>query len=176
MNISGTSGDDIMLFGTSGDDVIAGNAGNDFIRGFQGNDILLGGKGNDFLNGNLGNDEVFGGQGDDFVLGGQNDDFLYGNKGLDTLTGGTGNDTFVFDFSPTGFTDGIDTITDFTVGQDELLLDLAGSAPVDAFALSFVQVGSDVNVSYAGDQFAILQNHTFTGDFSDYGDFFIAIA
>lgn len=174
MGISGTRGDDILL-GTSGDDVIAGNAGNDFIRGFQGNDFLLGGRGNDFLNGNLGNDQVFGGQGDDTVLGGQEDDFLYGNDGLDTLTGGTGNDTFVFDFAASGFTDGIDTVTDFTVGQDKLQLDLAGGAPVDASALSFVQSGGSVNVFYDGDQFAVLANHTFTGNASDYGDFFVAI-
>lgn len=172
MGISGTSGDDILL-GTSGDDVIAGNAGNDFIRGFQGNDFLLGGRGNDFLNGNLGNDEVFGGQGDDTVMGGQNDDFLYGNAGSDTLVGGTGNDTFVFTFSSTGFTDGIDTITDFSVGEDKLLLDLGSDAFLSLEGLSFVQVGSNVNVSYEGDQFAILADHLYTGNVSDYVDGFV---
>lgn len=169
MRLSGTTGDDILL-GTDGDDIISGNAGNDFIRGFQGNDFLLGGRGNDFLNGNLGNDQVFGGQGDDTVLGGQNDDFLYGNAGLDTLTGGTGADTFVFAFSTTGFTDGIDNITDFTVGADTIQVDLAGGEPTNPFLFVFLQNGSNVDAFYDGDQFAVLQNATFTGNSFDYID------
>lgn len=62
------------LFGTSGNDLIAGNASNNTLVGYAGNDTITGGGGND---------AAHGGSGDDTVDGGAGDDFLYGGAGLD---------------------------------------------------------------------------------------------
>jgi len=68
------------------------------VNGGTGNDTLWGADGNDSINGDTGNDTLFGGAGDD------------------TLTGGTGQDTFQFTA-----TSGSDTITDFTVSDQDVL-------------------------------------------------------
>jgi Ca2+-binding RTX toxin-like protein len=86
------------------DDVINGQGGNDRLRGLGGNDILRGGSGNDTLTGGAGNDT------------------LVGNAGRDGLTGGDGDDLFSL-----AIAQGVDTITDFTVGRD--LMALAGILP-----------------------------------------------
>ena len=81
-----------------------GGSGNDTIAGNQAANVLTGGAGNDTLQGNAGNDRLCGG------------------LGLDTLTGGAGADTFVFKF----LTEGGDTISDFTSGQDTIAIWEAG--------------------------------------------------
>lgn len=78
-------------------DVINGRAGNDLIVGKVEDDLLFGGEGNDRLFGNSGNDTFNGGVGND------------------VMTGQQGNDRYEF-FS----SDGRDTITDFTTGEDIL--------------------------------------------------------
>ncbi|KYG21639.1 hypothetical protein SE92_16370 [Bradyrhizobium sp. AT1] len=62
------------LFGTLGDDVLAGGSGNDLIDGQDGNDRISGGDGNDIL---------FGGAGKDYLTGGSGDDILDGGPGFD---------------------------------------------------------------------------------------------
>src|SRR5436190_2080522 len=69
-------------------------------RGTEGPDILTGGTENDTLLGLGGNDT------------------LNGGPGNDTLTGGDGSDRFFFGANP-----GIDTIADFSSGQDFIALD-----------------------------------------------------
>lgn len=141
-----------QLFGGAGDDVLLGSAGADTLWGGNGNDILraaaggvtdrarnelhdgngrdqlFGGKGGDLLKGDLGNDvikagmgndHVRGGRGNDEISGGGGRDILFGNQGNDILSGHAGADTFRFDTKPSG----LDTITDFTVGQDLLWFD-----------------------------------------------------
>jgi Ca2+-binding RTX toxin-like protein len=76
--------------------LLAGGEGNDTLRGLGGNDTLSGEGGNDRLEGRSGND---------------------------SLTGGSGVDHFVFRDSPT--TGGVDRITDFVRGTDELLFENA---------------------------------------------------
>jgi Ca2+-binding RTX toxin-like protein len=49
--IRGTSGEDVPLHGTAGDDVIAALNGNDQILAVAGNDLLYGGRGSDEING-----------------------------------------------------------------------------------------------------------------------------
>lgn len=99
------------LLGSSFDDILTGNAAANIIQG---------GKGNDTLDGKSGADNLFGGTGNDVLMGGEGNDILTGGLGKDTLTGGTGTDRFVFDSTLGG--DNVDIITDFTVGEDLLLL------------------------------------------------------
>ncbi|MEZ2229187.1 MAG: S8 family serine peptidase [Microcoleus sp.] len=123
--INGTNGDD-TLTGDSANNVLMGMKGNDSLDGGAGNDSLFGGKGSDTLLGNSGDDALFGnrgadilngGDGNDILLGGKGDDLLTGGLGSDTLTGGAGNDKFLLSTNS-----GIDTIDDFEVGKDLLVL------------------------------------------------------
>ncbi len=54
--------------------------------------------------------------------GGAGNDTLTGGNGNDILTGGSGNDSFIF----TAKTEGIDTITDFSVLDDTLVVSASG--------------------------------------------------
>ncbi|WP_293129507.1 calcium-binding protein [Microcoleus sp. bin38.metabat.b11b12b14.051] len=96
---SSTNNSPNVINGTNGNDNLTGTPSNDTISGLRGNDILNGGGGNDIL------------------IGGKGFDTLNGGLGNDILTGGAGNDTFVLG---AGF--GIDTISDFTKGQDTVQL------------------------------------------------------
>jgi Ca2+-binding RTX toxin-like protein len=62
--------------------------------------------------------------GDNAFGGGPGNDTLIGGAGNDTLTGGTGADTFVFD-GHSQAANGIDSITDFLSGTDEIVVDVA---------------------------------------------------
>jgi Ca2+-binding RTX toxin-like protein len=75
-------------------------------------------KGTDF------NDTLNGGTGNDSLLGNTGDDRLFGGSGSDTLAGGQGRDSLVFGRP----SEGIDTITDFSVNDDTLVF----SASFDA--------------------------------------------
>ena len=123
--ILGTNDDDILtggsendvLMGMSGNDYLDGAIGNDSLFGGKGNDIMLGGSGNDVLFGSRGADILNGGDGNDILLGGKGDDLLTSGLGSDILTGGNGNDKFLLATNA-----GTDTITDFEVGKDLLVL------------------------------------------------------
>jgi Ca2+-binding RTX toxin-like protein len=93
---------------TIGPDVVIENA-----SGGAGNDLLVGNGVRNGLNGVAGNDTIRG-------LGG--DDYLRGGIGNDRLTGGVGNDFFVFNTKPNPISNH-DTVIDFTVGQDAVLLE-----------------------------------------------------
>lgn len=112
---AGTSGDDVFdisgVLGFAGGNDINLREGNDTFLGSQAADDIFGSDGNDSLDGFLGNDNI------------------YGGLGNDVLTGGSGQDSFVFGTAPTGTN--IDTITDFTVGTDEIALDDAIFVAVD---------------------------------------------
>lgn len=63
------------------------------IYGGDGNDRLIsGGTGHDILHGEAGEDIIYGGPGPDYLVGGPNDDFLDGDDGNDVLSGGPGRD------------------------------------------------------------------------------------
>ena len=123
--ILGTNGDDILT-GDSANNVLMGRRGKDALNGGLGNDTIFGGKGSDTLLGNSGDDALFAGRGadilngddgNDILYGGKGDDFLNGGLGMDTLTGGMGIDKFLLSTNS-----GTDTITDFEVGKDLLVL------------------------------------------------------
>jgi Ca2+-binding RTX toxin-like protein len=83
---------DLVIHGTTGDDVLYGGAGNDVMRGLAGNDVIFGGAGNDSISGDAGNDLIFGGLGNDHINGNAGDDVLHGDAGNDSLWGADGND------------------------------------------------------------------------------------
>lgn len=121
--IGGGTGADTVN-GGAGNDIIYGGAGdagaigpNDVISGETGNDIIFASGGNDNVSGGADNDTLFGGAGDDTITADGGHDKIYGGTGDDILTGGTGAD--VFYFRPSS---GADTITDYTPGEDKLVL------------------------------------------------------
>lgn len=99
----GTAGDDVLagvggndrILGGDGDDTIRGRNGNDRLFGEDGNDRLLGGNGKDALRGGGGNDTLLGGSGHDGLGGGAGRDRLEGGAGRDILGGGAGNDRLI---------------------------------------------------------------------------------
>lgn len=80
-----------------------GNSLDNRITGNSGNNILIGSSGNDTLSGLDGNDALLGGVGNDI------------------LTSGSGSDQFVFDQSSLPGA-GVDTITDFGLNSDKIIL------------------------------------------------------
>ncbi len=86
-----------LIFGTRGDDTLAGGDGVDLIFGRAGDDLITGGGGNDLL---------FGGAGTDTLDGGPGHDLLVGGRGADTLLGGDGNDILLADSGSDGDSDG----------------------------------------------------------------------
>jgi Ca2+-binding RTX toxin-like protein len=100
------------------------------------------------LSGNGGNDILLAGAGDQSLFGGDGDDLLSGGAGNDALTGGAGADRFRFE---SGF--GTDTIADFDPAIGDVI-EVRGYAAWSSIA----QVGSDVVVTFAGDDKLVLKN------------------
>lgn len=108
------------------------------LRGTDSRDVLWGRDGPDTLLGFGGTDNIYGGYGDDDLIGGGGADYLRGAAGVDTIRGGSGpdllsggGDTDYFVFRVVDGT-ATDTIRDFTVGEDQLVL--GGGLTVDADA------------------------------------------
>jgi len=120
--IASLAGQNAWISADAGNDIITSNNGDDSLNGGDGNDSLTSNAGLDTLDGGAGNDSLFGGGGIDILNGGADNDSLVGGSGNDTLTGGTGADIFQWQ---TG--DSTDTITDFTIGQNDQMR--LGSAP-----------------------------------------------
>ena len=132
-------------------DIIQGGAGFDYIDGKGGDDLIHGGEDIDFLMGNQGDDIISGDGGNDFILGGAGDDVIKGGAGNDNLFGGEGQDTFVLEF----FDSGKDTINDFEVGEDKIVIKgvsadaqvnydgMTGELSVDGQAVAHLQPGLD---------------------------------
>jgi Ca2+-binding RTX toxin-like protein len=156
-NATGGAGND-LLTGNAANNVLDGGIGNDTLDGGLGNDSLFGGDGfdviqcgdgDDVVNGNKNGDTIFGGAGNDLIGGGNGldsidggtgNDTIIGGLGTDTLTGGEGRDRFQFLRDLDGIIN-IDTITDYTAGQDVIELSAA------IFTAYAGQVGSFVNLS-----------------------------
>ncbi len=92
-------------------------------------------KGNDIV-GNSGNNVLSGEGGKDTILGGGGNDQIHGGLGADILVGGSGQDLFVFDVMETS--GNRDTIRDFTVGTDTVVLDAATFTGFDGDAAGFI--------------------------------------
>jgi len=154
----GSAGAD-KLYGLAGDDAIQGGNGDDFIWGGIGNDTLKGDDGNDTLWGGDGNDMLIGGDGDDILYGEAGNDIIQGGAGNDRMTGGAGNDIFRFRADDIG-TGAVDTITDFTRGQDKIDISAidakAATAANDAFSFigtqTFHKVAGELRYEQVGGQ------------------------
>ncbi|MBC7735831.1 MAG: calcium-binding protein [Candidatus Saccharibacteria bacterium] len=85
-------------------------AGQDEMHGSDDKDLLAGGAARDMILGMGGSDKILGGSGNDRLDGG---------TGADTLTGGKGSDQFIFTTAPGK---SVDTITDFSAGDDSFVL------------------------------------------------------
>ncbi len=148
--LEGNLGDD-SLFGGQDNDILSGNAGNDLINGDKGADLLDGNIGEDTLNGGTGNDILDGGEENDSLNGGDGNDLLLGASGNDTLIGGEGSDQFVVTQ-----TIGINTIIDFQIGEDILVLD--GGLTFEYLTLT--QAGDNSLIQLNNQTLAILNNIT----------------
>ena len=114
--------------GTAANELLHGGSGNDTISGDGGIDLLYGAAGTDTINGGDGDDYLFGGAGNDVLNGGNGADFLRGDGGNDTMTGGAGADTFSIDIREQAS----NTITDFQVGTDKIVVEHAYGADTAA--------------------------------------------
>jgi hypothetical protein len=112
-SISGGNLADI-LSGLAGDDTLEGLDGNDRLFGGDGNDSLLGGSGDDTLDADLGNNSLDGGEG--------NDRLIVEEGSSSTLTGGASRDTFQFNVSQGNSDIPLNQITDFTPGEDRIIV------------------------------------------------------
>lgn len=144
--IYGGSGNDSITLSSTGAAVVYGDGFDSFkLTGNKvvptgaviapGNDTIVGGSGGDTLYGDSagisdqgGNDVIDGGAGNDLILGEGGDDTVAGGAGTDVLTGGVGADTFGYQtvFQSTAST--MDTITDFTPGEDRIDLSALNSS------------------------------------------------
>jgi VCBS repeat-containing protein len=125
---------------------IDGNGGADLFTLEAGNDVAFGDGGTDSFTGSQGNDMLFGGAEADTLNGSESNDILHGGAGSDSLTGGTGNDTFVF--GATLGVGNVDSIADFAVGSDTILLVSDALGPFAALADSGTLAASQFD--YAG--------------------------
>ena len=94
--------------------------------------------------------------GDDTLVGSVVSDRITGFAGEDTITTGTGNDVIVFQAPG----DGVDTITDFTPGNDaiDLTAILGTSNPIESELVSFTQDGDDAVMQYNGSDLIVFKN------------------
>ncbi|WP_238367594.1 LamG-like jellyroll fold domain-containing protein [Mesobacterium pallidum] len=187
--VYGGDGND-TINGGSGADTFDGGAGSDDITGGTGFDLLTGGGQGDTLSGQDGNDTVIGDDGADMALLGTGDDLWQDNTqrgafagdsiwagagddtirmggGNDLATGGSGADRFVF-----GTIIDADVVTDFTKGEDALVLDdalwgganLTGQQVVNQFA---TDTGSDVVFDFGGGHTITLLGMAHTGNLAE---------
>jgi len=154
--IYGGDGNDILygdagidtIYGGAGDDVIHGGDGNDIIFGNDGNDIIYADGGDDTVNGGAGDDRIYGVSGNVVLNGGDGNDVIEGGTGTAIMTGGAGADYFVFRQTDVG-TGYVDTITDFTHGDDKIQLNLidAKTSTTTNDTFSFIGTASFHNVA-----------------------------
>ena len=141
------------LIGSQFNDTLAGDGEDNIMEGRDGDDVLYGGPagGDDRMYGGNGDDRVFGGRGDDTLAGGEGNDVLKGGPGedvlvvdgneMDVLYGGTEKDTFRF--FPSNLGGG--TIRDFSDGED--VIDLTEFADINSM--------DDLNITSHGDNILI---------------------
>lgn len=143
---------------------VFGTAGNDTMAGTSGADRLHGGNGRDILRGLMGDDYLSGGGGRDRILGGGGDDVIAGNRGDDRLIGGAGADVFLFRQG-----DGSDRIDDFQTALD--ILAFGGLSPdwrlvdnSEVLGGNLVVTAGDVTVTLLGVTDPLAVDYGFFGE------------
>jgi Ca2+-binding RTX toxin-like protein len=101
------------------------------------------------------NDTLVGDDHNNTLVGNDGNDVLNGSMGNDTLTGGTGADTFVFLHG-----DGVDTITDFAHGVDQISLTSEGVSDFTGLQADMSQVGTDTVITFDSNDIITLKNVT----------------
>lgn len=139
--VTWTLGAEVEALVLTGTAAISGT-GNGLDNGLSGNNaanLLAGAAGNDNLSGQAGKDTLSGESGADVLDGG---------PGGDSLTGGTGADAFRFGSA----SEGIDTIADFTRGEDRIWISSAGfgagilpPGPLDPAFITFGAAATGTN-------------------------------
>jgi Ca2+-binding RTX toxin-like protein len=157
----GGDGDDVLLYSHDGlphDFHYYGGEGSDTLsfQAFSSAQFALWGwqlYGIENLLGSQGNDALYGDERDNRLEGTGGDDLLCGLAGNDMLIGGSGADTFVYTYWYDGSSDGsVDTIADFTAGEDRIGLMASDFALTSLDEIDFFS-GSDVQ---AQDRAALL--------------------
>ena len=154
-----TTGSWNAVFAGGGDDTVTGQEGFAFLDGVTGNDVLQGSGGDDFL---------IGGQGDDSIDGGDGRDYLIGDAGNDVMTGGAGADLCIF-------AGGNDRISDFTAGEDMLILGSnlwsGGADPLSALTDNVTIADANATSDFGDGNRLTLTGVTDTSDLDVYGMF-----
>jgi S-layer protein len=101
------------------------------------------------LSGNDGDDLLIGGAVADTISGGAGDDVIFGDAGADTLTGDAGADIFAVTTATDSNGVNSDTISDFTVGEDQIGL-LIGSGGKAVTYLGEASAYGSVLTSFSG--------------------------
>ena len=148
------------LVGSEYNDTLAGDGEDNILEGRNGDDVLYGGPagGDDRMYGGNGDDRVFGGRGNDILTGGDGNDLLKGGPGEDTLIidgdhmdvlyGGPDGDTFRF--FPSNLGGG--SIRDFSNGED--VIDLTEFTDINSMDdLDIVSHGSNVSIELSGSDY-----------------------
>jgi hypothetical protein len=139
---------------TAAGDIIFGGTGNDLLAGRERGDVMFGLGGADTITGGTGFDVLAGGTGSDRLAGGSGNDVLDGGRARDVLAGGAGADIFVFSNLGNGALG--DTITDFETGSDRIALVQAvfggiggrGQLAGDAFATGSTAADASDRIVY----------------------------
>jgi Ca2+-binding RTX toxin-like protein len=174
--IAGGNGNDILhgqlgndiIFANQGDDMLYGGLGADLLNGGAGHDHIYGGDGADFITGDAGNDVITAGTDagsfsfTDFttidtiavnIFGTNTTEVDFGSADViysdqDRVFGGSGKDTFIYN---TG--DGVDTIMDFDITEDKLMLNINDATTlrfIDTLAGTWVSIDEDSGVMLEG--------------------------
>ena len=193
-SITSTKAGTFTIHGNGGNDTvsIAAAAATSTVNGGNGDDTITGNALGAVLNGDAGADTITGGNAVDTINGGTGNDTINGRNGADTITTGTGSDTVTIIATEDG-----DVISDFTVGEDKIVLTgAAGTATITAadatntsgvysefggnhdFTLtgvtatdltSAVQFGSQASTGVAAVTFTLATSGNLTaGDFNDH--------
>ncbi|MEO1430701.1 MAG: ELWxxDGT repeat protein [Cyanobacteria bacterium J06633_8] len=104
-------------------------------------------------------DLILGTDSNDVLLGKEQDNIIDGLKGNDTLTGGSGKDVFVLSSEF-----GNDLITDFTLGEDEIInatsrIVFTTMADGDSLKVAFSNTGDVLQVNLNGNEQGELENY-----------------
>ncbi len=104
--------------------------------GYERANIITGNSKGNTLNGFGGNDTLTGAAGADTLAGGNGNDRLTGGAGNDSLSGGAGRDRFIYTTTSayTATAVGTDTILDFSLNNDKIVLDLTTFTALSSLA------------------------------------------